>query len=111
MGRAIQKRSVYPAIETEVHLDMGGRITGREVPFWDECRSLAVRAHEFSEVTVPVVGWDIAVLEGGPTLIEGNTVPCAVLSQMPSGDPLGTTDYPAAVLACLESEFVQYSTI
>ncbi len=53
------------------HPETGGRIEGRRVPCWAEVVSLALRAHG----TIPdldSIGWDIALAEGGPILIEAN---------------------------------------
>jgi hypothetical protein len=56
------------------HPDTGASIEGRVVPFWDDVKQAAVAAHrQFSDRVV--VGWDIAVLEDGPILVEGNGNP------------------------------------
>lgn len=56
------------------HPDTGARIQGRRVPLWSEAKSLAIAAHRHFSDRV-VVGWDIAVLDDGPILIEGNGNP------------------------------------
>jgi Sugar-transfer associated ATP-grasp len=57
-----------------VHPDTGEQIEGRVLPYWAEAKRLAVEAHRaFSDRVV--VGWDIAILEDGPILIEGNGNP------------------------------------
>jgi hypothetical protein len=56
------------------HPDTGEQIEGRIVPCWEDAKSLAIRAHRaFSDRVV--VGWDIAILEDGPILVEGNGNP------------------------------------
>lgn len=56
------------------HPDTGAQIEGRILPSWGELRDLVDKAHRaFSDVVV--VGWDIALLEDGPRLIEGNRAP------------------------------------
>jgi hypothetical protein len=56
------------------HPDTGASIEGRVVPLWDEVKEAAVAAHrQFSDRVV--VGWDIAVLDDGPILVEGNGNP------------------------------------
>ena len=56
------------------HPDTGARIEGRKLPRWDEVKQLAVVAHRaFSDRVV--IGWDIAMLDDGPILIEGNGNP------------------------------------
>jgi len=57
-----------------VHPDTGEQLEGRVVPRWEEAKSLATKAHRaFSDRVV--IGWDIAVLEDGPILVEGNGNP------------------------------------
>jgi hypothetical protein len=56
------------------HPDTGAPIEGSVVPCWEEAKALALAAHrEFNDRVV--IGWDIAVLEDGPILIEGNGNP------------------------------------
>lgn len=56
------------------HPDTGEAIEGRAVPCWSEAKALAMAAHcEFSDRVV--VGWDVAILEDGPIIIEGNGNP------------------------------------
>lgn len=57
-----------------VHPDTGARIEGSSLPNWEEAKQLAVEAHRVFADRV-VVGWDIAILEDGPILIEGNGNP------------------------------------
>jgi len=46
-------------------------ITGRMLPMWDELCELVLKAHSaFGDWMV--VGWDVAILGDGPTLVEGN---------------------------------------
>lgn len=56
------------------HPDTHARIEGHIVPCWPNAQALAVRAHRHFRDRV-VVGWDIAVLQDGPILIEGNGNP------------------------------------
>jgi hypothetical protein len=63
-----------------VHPDSGARIEGRRLPCWDEIKGLAVAAHRAFADRV-VVGWDIAILEDGPTIVEGNGGPDMDLMQ------------------------------
>ena len=67
----------------------GAEITGRVLPFWPEAMALAVRAHAaFSEWTV--IGWDVAILDEGARLIEGNKGPDVDLIQRPLRGPIGS---------------------
>lgn len=71
------------------HPDGGAVIVGRVLPYWSEVLALARRAHSvFSEKLV--AGWDIAILAGGPALVEGNGAPDTDMHQRVSGEPLGS---------------------
>jgi hypothetical protein len=56
------------------HPNTGEQIEGRVLPCWEEAKALAIEAHRafFDRV---VIGWDIAILEDGPILVEGNGNP------------------------------------
>ena len=49
-------------------------IAGAELPMWDEVRELALRAHRAFDDRI-LVGWDIAITDDGPVLVEGNGSP------------------------------------
>ena len=66
----------------DCHPDTGAPITSRVLPMWEEVCELARRAHSaFSDWVV--VGWDIAILADGPSLVEGNNGPNVELIQRP----------------------------
>jgi hypothetical protein len=72
----------------DVHPLTGAQITGRRLPMWEESLALARRAHRaFSDYAL--VGWDIAVLEDGPCIIEGNRGPDVDIHQRTSQGPIG----------------------
>jgi hypothetical protein len=56
------------------HPDTGNQIEGTAVPCWDEVKARAVDAHRAFNDRV-VIGWDVAILENGPILVEGNGNP------------------------------------
>jgi hypothetical protein len=56
------------------HPDTGAAIEGRAIPCWEEVKRQAVAAHRHFRDRV-VVGWDIAILDDGPIVIEGNGNP------------------------------------
>jgi hypothetical protein len=62
------------------HPTTGARIEGTRLPSWDEVKQLAVRAHRAFKPRL-LVGWDIAISENGPVLIEGNRGPDMDLMQ------------------------------
>lgn len=56
------------------HPISGVPIRGCPLPFWTEAIALAERAHaRFAEHAV--IGWDIAILSSGPSMIDGNSFP------------------------------------
>ncbi|MGH6893686.1 MAG: sugar-transfer associated ATP-grasp domain-containing protein [Dongiaceae bacterium] len=70
------------------HPFTGAEITGRQLPMWRETVDLAVRAHRVFHDYV-LVGWDVAVLEDGPCVIEGNRGPDVDIHQRTSRGPIG----------------------
>lgn len=54
------------------------------VPFWDEVLSLVTKLHPLFYGLVSV-GWDIAITDHGPVVLEGNTSPCSKMAQMANG--------------------------
>jgi len=67
----------------------GAPITGCVLPFWPEAKALATRAHAaFAEWTV--IGWDIAILDEGARLIEGNKGPDVDMIQRTLRGPIGS---------------------
>lgn len=84
----------------ETHPDTGATISGFEVPMWDESVRLALDAHARLG-PIACVGWDVAVLEDGPVLLEGNWNPCTKLLQVATETPLLATDFAATYDAWL----------
>jgi hypothetical protein len=62
------------------HPTTGAHIEGTRLPCWDEVKQLAVRTHRAFKPRL-LVGWDIAISENGPVLIEGNRGPDMDLMQ------------------------------
>jgi glutathione synthase/RimK-type ligase-like ATP-grasp enzyme len=54
------------------HPRLGAVIEGRKLPYWREAVELACRAHA-AFPTFTVAGWDIALCDDGPYVIEGNS--------------------------------------
>jgi hypothetical protein len=105
LGPAIGKAKSGFLEPRERHPDTGVAIEGFELPQWESVTQLAVRAHEALDRLL-CVGWDIAILESGPVIIEGNDNPGHSSSQMPTGVALGETAVVPALLACLRASFV-----
>jgi hypothetical protein len=80
----------------DVHPVTGAKVTGRQMPHWDEIKAIALKAHNAAQGRL-LVGWDIAVTPDGPLLLEGNSYPdvdfpqrvCRVgIGESPLGAPL-----------------------
>lgn len=56
------------------HPDTHAMIEDRALPLWEEVKALALDAHR-AFIDRIVIGWDIAILDDGPILIEGNGNP------------------------------------
>ena len=60
----------------------GTKIKGFEIPYFKEAMQMAIDAHKKSKIE-GYIGWDIAITEDGPVLIEINLRPGVVLLSMP----------------------------
>jgi hypothetical protein len=65
-----------------VHPVTGVKIVGFQVPFWKETLEL-VKEAALLQTTNRSVGWDVAITNNGPELIEGNHNWCKLLWQLP----------------------------
>lgn len=66
----------------EKHPITGVSITGFQIPYWDEIIAMAKNAAIAGKANRSV-GWDIAVTDHGPDLIEGNHDWCKLVWQLP----------------------------
>jgi hypothetical protein len=55
----------------ECHPDTGFKFAAYKVPYYNEAVDLAIKAHAFLYASC-AIGWDIAITEEGPVIIEGN---------------------------------------
>lgn len=76
----------------DTHPTTGGRITGKRIPMWNDVLDLVLRAHAAFPDQI-VVGWDVAVLEYGPRLIEGNKSPDLDIVQRTGKGPIGNSRF------------------
>jgi len=88
LGRATDLGVRTTTAWCETHPDTGARILGRTLPFWSETLDLVRRAHAVFSDRV-FIGWDVAVLQNGPQLIEGNGAPDLDIIQRTHQEPLG----------------------
>ena len=70
LGEASDWGIKQPGRWLAVHPVTGAQIAGRRLPHWQETIDLVRRAHETIERIV--VGWDVAITDRGPAIIEGN---------------------------------------
>jgi len=74
------------------HPDTGVLIPGIELPFWQESVQLVCSAHARAFARFAFLGWDIALTQEGPLLLETNSGWGALFHQMLDG-PLGHTAF------------------
>lgn len=58
----------------ECHPNTGVKILGFQIPFWKEVLELTERALRHVD-GIDFVGWDVAITESGPVIVEGNSRP------------------------------------
>ena len=57
--------------DVPVHPATGATIVGIQLPYWPEVLALVKKAHESID-NLHTVGWDVAILENGPVIVEAN---------------------------------------
>ena len=83
-GRLVGNALDKDAVEFEVHPTTGVRFDGFQIPCFQEAKEMVLRASLESD-KILVVGWDVAISENGPVIIEGNRRPGFDLVQMLDG--------------------------
>jgi hypothetical protein len=83
-GPALQKDKRLGVISTDRHPDTGQEFMGFPIPMWTEAVDLARRAHE-TFPSLHFIGWDIAILQDRPILVEGNAPWDCDLTILPHG--------------------------
>jgi hypothetical protein len=89
LGKAISSASSeFPLMRTYAHHpDSQQLIEGFQLPDWPELLNLVKAAHrEFSELWT--LGWDVALTDRGPVIVEGNSVWAVEFIQLASGKGL-----------------------
>jgi len=69
------------------HPATGVTIKGFQIPYWDETIEMVKQA-ALKNVSNRSIGWDVAITNRGPELIEGNHDWCKLLWQLPEGKGL-----------------------
>lgn len=71
LGPAVARSKARRRVQVDRHPDTGAQITGVLVPEWGVVRDLAIQLMDaFPELDH--VGWDLAVSDRGPRVVEGN---------------------------------------
>ena len=91
-GSALRKDKVLGVISTNEHPDTGQKFNGFPIPMWREAVDLARRAHR-AFPSIHFIGWDIAILEDHPILVEGNALFDTDLTVLPHGLSLSDTQF------------------
>lgn len=73
-GKIITDACNYPGEIFETHPETGVKFKGIQIPFWKETLEMIDKASKVIH-QIKYVGWDIAITETGPILIEGNNDP------------------------------------
>jgi hypothetical protein len=101
LGAAVQQD--YAGKRLYAHPDTGNVFIGSRIPYWRSIVELCLCAHDlFSEFAF--VGWDVAVTEDGPVLVEGNVRWGVKSMQSAHNAPLGLTRFPEIFISHLESK-------
>jgi hypothetical protein len=109
LGTAVRPDARTVVAPVDRHPDTGATIPGFQLPLWEEAKALAVRAHA-ALPRIICVGWDIALLEDGPIIVEGNSSPGGKSSQLPSGVGMGETPIIRALRAGVHASFADGGT-
>src|SRR5262249_34041191 len=91
-GAALQRDDCLGVRWVDKHPDTGQELKGFRIPMLKEAVDLARRAHEtFS--SMPFIGWDIAILDDHPVIVEGNYAPDTDLTVLPHRLTLSDTQF------------------
>ncbi|MEO8992105.1 MAG: sugar-transfer associated ATP-grasp domain-containing protein [Nitrosospira sp.] len=73
----------------ERHYETGAQILQRKLPCWPELIDLVQYAHGSAFSDQVVIGWDVALLDNGPCMIEANKAPDLDIIQRIGNGPIG----------------------
>jgi len=96
LGKGIIKADATRRLDTHPDTQMG--VSGFQLPFWTETLALCLEAHRiFNDYAF--IGWDVAITDEGPALVEGNLFWGVEAMQMAHETPLGMTLFPRIYLS------------
>ena len=90
--RAMAVKPINGRFQFDSHPDTGQPITGTPLPHLDQIINYAIKIH--STFKIPFLGWDVAMTENGPCVIEGNIGWGADIVEATLNKPLIETEYP-----------------
>ncbi|MGI9324815.1 MAG: sugar-transfer associated ATP-grasp domain-containing protein [Pseudomonadales bacterium] len=90
-------------VEHELHPVTGAQLIGMRLPFWKEVLAVAQNASEIMSYT-DIIGWDIAITDDGPVIVEGNTNPDHGLYQFANQQGLLETEFGEALVGSGKSK-------
>jgi hypothetical protein len=73
----------------EKHSETGAQILHRKLPCWPDLIALVQHAHASAFSDQVVIGWDVALLDSGPCIMEANKAPDLDIIQRAGGGPIG----------------------
>jgi len=91
-GPAIRRDRKLGIIRTDKHPDTGTNLIGYGLPLWNQAVELAKQAH-LKFPSLYFIGWDIAILQDHPIVVEGNATWCTDLIVLPHGISLADTQF------------------
>jgi hypothetical protein len=92
VGR-LEAGSIYGSYDTyTTHPTTSKEVLGFHLPYWQETVELCKTVHGVGFSSYPTVGWDIALTDGGPMLLESN-IQWATEHGIPNEGFLGKTSY------------------
>ncbi|MEN0066672.1 MAG: sugar-transfer associated ATP-grasp domain-containing protein [Myxococcota bacterium] len=89
--RAVQAQGT-PGEEVTHHPVTGEALVGAQIPHWSDVISLC-ETYAPMATKVRFQGWDIAICEGGPVVIEVNTGSSFQLTQLATGEGIATPEF------------------
>ncbi|MGD9877936.1 sugar-transfer associated ATP-grasp domain-containing protein [Desulfococcus sp.] len=101
LGRGVV--GAEPTTRWDVHPDTQKRVNGFQLPFWAETLALCREAHRVFK-DYAFIGWDVAITDDGPMLVEGNLFWGVEAMQMAHETPLGETPFPRVYLAHMKRQ-------